>query len=128
MTMMNSVKEFFGLNPNEYHDDYADVAPREELSSPRDYIRPTTNAIVTVVVNRYEDAPKIGTPFTEGDAVIFDMAGMSPADRNRIFDFATGLAFALSGTLRKVTDGVWALMDKNTPFSDHDLQETFFQR
>ena len=130
--MMNTFKDFFGLNQptnDEYgveYDDYTEDAAPREAHAPATFERPAKDFVASVVVKSYSDAPLIGEPFKQGDAVIFDMSSMTLEEGKRIFDFAAGLAYALHGTLRKVDDNVWALMYKSHMFSDAQLRQAFY--
>ncbi|WP_158256117.1 cell division protein SepF [Corynebacterium sp. 13CS0277] len=129
MTMMNYLKDYFGLRPGAYtgpesYAEYEDLVARPEMA-PADMIRPATDVVVTVVVDSFRDCPLIGDPFKQGDAVIFDLSNMAYDEAKRVFDFATGLAFGLRGTLRRLDDNVWALMDKNRLFTDNELLKAY---
>ena len=52
----------------------------------------------------------IGEKFREGKPVILDMTEMDDAGARRLVDFAAGLAFALRGSIDKVTTKVFMLL------------------
>lgn len=62
-------------------------------------LHPTTN----------EDARSIGEHYREGTPVIMNLTEMENADAKRLVDFAAGLAFALRGSMDKVTNKVFLL-------------------
>ncbi|AWB84348.1 cell division protein SepF [Corynebacterium liangguodongii] len=118
MSILDSAKEFFGLNmadPDEvYYDDHryapepSAVGGRDEHTyapAPRrDYgsTRVRTAALVTAAPRSYNDAREIGEPFRDGDAVIMELTDLDPADAKRLVDFAAGLCFALRGKMHNL--------------------------
>lgn len=65
---------------------------------------------ITVKLNGFGEARMIGEKYREGKPVILDMTDMEDADARRLVDFAAGLAFALRGSIDKVTTKVFMLM------------------
>ena len=60
----------------------------------------------------------IGEKFREGKPVILDMTEMDDAGARRLVDFAAGLAFALRGSIDKVTTKVFMLLPPDTDAAD----------
>ena len=60
----------------------------------------------------------IGEKFREGKPVILDMTEMDDAGARRLVDFAAGLAFALRGSIDKVTTKVFMLLPPDTDVAD----------
>jgi cell division inhibitor SepF len=93
------------------------VAARPEVR--RDYgespgaVRP-----VTVKLTGFGEARVIGEKYREGKPVILDMTEMDDAGARRLVDFAAGLAFALRGSIDKVTTKVFMLLPPDTEMSD----------
>lgn len=74
---------------------------------------PDTGAVVrpvTVKLAGFGEARIIGEKFREGQPVILDMTEMDDAGARRLVDFAAGLAFALRGSIDKVTTKVFMLL------------------
>ena len=65
---------------------------------------------VTVKLTGFAEARIVGEKFREGQSVILDMTEMDDADARRLVDFAAGLAFALRGSIDKVTNKVFMLL------------------
>jgi len=93
------------------------VAARPEVR--RDYAE-STGAVrpVTVKLTGFGEARVIGEKFREGKPVILDMTDMDDAGARRLVDFAAGLAFALRGSIDKVTTKVFMLLPPDTEMSD----------
>ncbi len=73
---------------------------------------------VTVKLNGFAEARIIGEKYREGKPVILDMTEMDDSDARRLVDFAAGLAFALRGSIDKVTTKVFMLLPPDTDVAD----------
>ena len=73
---------------------------------------------VTVKLTGFGEARVIGEKFREGKPVILDMTEMDDAGARRLVDFAAGLAFALRGSIDKVTTKVFMLLPPDTDVAD----------
>jgi len=85
----------------------------------------STGAIrpVTVKLTGFGEARVIGEKFREGKPVILDMTEMDDAGARRLVDFAAGLAFALRGSIDKVTTKVFMLLPPDTDVADVSAYE-----
>ena len=92
------------------------VAPRPDLR--RDLESGTAIRPVTVKLTGFGEARVIGEKFREGKPVILDMTEMDDAGARRLVDFAAGLAFALRGSIDKVTTKVFMLLPPDTDAAD----------
>lgn len=81
-------------------------------------VRPVPNISdpVTVRPRRFDDAQQIGDHFKDGVPVIVNLEGAEHEMLRRIIDFASGLCYALNGTMEKVGTGVYMLK----PSGSHD--------
>ena len=73
---------------------------------------------VTIKLNGFAEARVIGENYREGKPVILDMTEMDDSDARRLVDFAAGLAFALRGSIDKVTTKVFMLLPPDTDVTD----------
>jgi cell division inhibitor SepF len=76
--------------------------------------------IVTLHPHNYNEARPIGERYREGNPVIMNLTGMEDRDAKRLVDFAAGLAFALRGSIDKVTNKVFLLSPPNVDVSAED--------
>jgi cell division inhibitor SepF len=97
------------------------VAARPDLR--RDPESGTAIRPVTVKLTGFSEARVIGEKFREGKPVILDMTEMDDAGARRLVDFAAGLAFALRGSIDKVTTKVFMLLPPDTDVSDMPAYE-----
>ncbi|MGH4015435.1 MAG: cell division protein SepF [Pseudonocardiaceae bacterium] len=98
---------------------------REPLAAPRtgmfaeDEAHPLAR-IVTLHPHSYSEARPIGERYREGNPVIMNLTGMDDKDAKRLVDFAAGLAFALRGSIDKVTNKVFLLSPPDVEVSAED--------
>jgi cell division inhibitor SepF len=72
---------------------------------------------LTVKLTGFGEARIIGERYRDGASVILDMTDLSDADARRVVDFAAGLAFALRGSIDKVTTRVFMLLPPHADLS-----------
>ncbi len=65
---------------------------------------------MTIKLTGFSEARVIGEKYRDGLSVIMDMTEMADADARRLVDFAAGLAFAMRGSIDKVTTKVFMLL------------------
>jgi cell division inhibitor SepF len=76
--------------------------------------------IVTLQPHSYNEARPIGERYREGNPVIMNLTAMEDRDAKRLVDFAAGLAFALRGSIDKVTNKVFLLSPPDVEVSAED--------
>jgi cell division inhibitor SepF len=82
--------------------------------------RDPLSRIVTLHPSGYAEARGIGEAFRDGNPVIMNLTQMDNADAKRLVDFAAGLAFALRGSMDKVTNKVFLLSPSDADVSAED--------
>lgn len=102
-----------------------DSAPPVREPAPRSRPFPAEDGhplgrIVTLHPRNYNEARIIGERYREGTPVIMNLTEMDDADAKRLVDFAAGLAFALRGSIDKVTTKVFLLSPTNVDVSAED--------
>jgi len=76
--------------------------------------------ITTLHPRSYSEARTIGEQYRDGTPVIMNLTEMDEADAKRLVDFAAGLAFALRGSIEKVTNRVFLLSPPNVDVAAED--------
>jgi cell division inhibitor SepF len=76
--------------------------------------------VVTLHPTSYNEARAIGEHYRDGSPVIMNLTEMDDADAKRLVDFAAGLAFALRGSIDKVTSKVFLISPPNADPSAED--------
>ena len=98
---------------------------REQMTRPRaeSVAQPSSyplGRIVTLHPTSYNEARTIGEHYRDGTPVIMNLTEMDDADAKRLVDFAAGLAFALRGSIDKVTNKVFLISPPNVDPSAED--------
>lgn len=78
---------------------------------------------LTVKLTGFSEARVIGERYRDGSSVILDMTDLTDGDARRVVDFAAGLAFALHGSIDKVTARVFMLLPPHVDLSAEDRRE-----
>jgi len=87
---------------------------------------PATSApaeIVTLRPTSYNEARIIGERYRDGIPVIINLTELDDVAAKRLVDFAAGLAFALRGSIEKVTNRVFLLSPPNVEVSATDRRK-----
>ncbi|WP_199433329.1 cell division protein SepF [Qaidamihabitans albus] len=82
--------------------------------------RDPLSRIVTLHPTSYAEAREIGEAYRDGLPVIMNLTEMENADAKRLVDFAAGLAFALHGSMDKVTNKVFLLSPPDVDVTAED--------
>ncbi|PXY19514.1 cell division protein SepF [Prauserella muralis] len=92
------------------------AAPEPSFSAARDPL----SRIITLHPTSYAEAREIGEAYRDGAPVIMNLTEMENADAKRLVDFAAGLAFALRGSMDKVTNKVFLLSPPDVDVTAED--------
>jgi len=76
--------------------------------------------ITTLHPRSYNEARAVGEHYRDGIPVIMNLTAMEDADAKRLVDFAAGLAFALRGSIDKVTTKVFLISPANVDVTAED--------
>ena len=137
MSFIDKTKDFFGLGPVDIEEDdaYYNEEPRysENSSSayaprraPQSYEPAPVHEAISLTA--FNDAAKVGEPFRDGDAVVFELTDAEKATAKRFIDFAAGLCFGLEGRMLNLTKGmdterkVFSIVPKSADIAKHELE------
>ena len=70
----------------------------------------------------FNDAQEVGDRLKNGQPVILNLQGVDRDLQRRLIDFASGLAYALSGTMSKAADQVFLLTPSNQEITDEEKE------
>ena len=70
----------------------------------------------------FNDAQEVGDRLKNGQPVILNLQGVDRDLQRRLIDFASGLAYALSGTMSKAADQVFLLTPSNAEITDEEKE------
>lgn len=76
--------------------------------------------IITMHPRTFSDVRIIGEHFRDGVPVIMNLTDMEESDSRRLVDFASGLTFAVSGTIERVTINVFLICPPNVNVTAED--------
>lgn len=100
----------------------APVAPVAPVPEQRDRTAAGPASITTLHPSSYNEARTIGERYRDGVPVIMNLTDLDGAAAKRLVDFAAGLAFALRGSIDKVTDRVFLLTPADVEVSADDAR------
>jgi len=70
----------------------------------------------------FNDAQEVGDRLKSGQPVILNLQGVERDLQRRLIDFASGLAYALNGTMSKAADQVFLLTPSNVEVSEEEKE------
>jgi cell division inhibitor SepF len=111
-----------------YDDDepYADAEPRwrdDPAPRPLALVRPAELAFEVVRPEDFEAAQRVADRLRAGVSVLVDLQGCDRALAGRLTDFASGLVYALGGTLQHVGGTVLLLTPSHMAVSGDELSD-----
>ncbi len=68
----------------------------------------------TVRPRRFDQAQEVADSFKDGQPVIMNLEGTERGVARRLIDFASGICYALDGTMEKVATGVYLLKPRSS--------------
>ena len=93
-------------------------AARDPPSAASRHVPNPANVKVHLVVPRsFNDAQPIADRFKDAVPVILNLQSADPDLSKRLIDFASGLTYALSGSMQRVADKVFLLTPRNVEVS-----------
>jgi cell division inhibitor SepF len=105
-------------NQNYLDEEIEEFYEEEAPATPR--WSPTPRAFST---NGSTALAEIPEEYRDGTPVIINLSEMDPSDQKRILDFASGLAFALRGTIERVTNSVFLISPANVDLGAEARQQ-----
>ncbi|HET9728085.1 MAG TPA: cell division protein SepF [Acidimicrobiia bacterium] len=88
-------------------------------------VKPMMTAATRVYVmepHGFNDAQEVGDRLKSGQPVILNLQGSDRDLQRRLIDFASGLAYALNGTMSKAADQVFLLTPSNVEVSEEEKE------
>jgi cell division inhibitor SepF len=97
----------------------APVAPRASAVKP---IPMPATRVHVMDPKGFNDAQEVGDRLKNGQPVILNLQGVDRELQRRLIDFASGLAYALNGTMSKAADQVFLLTPSNVEVSEEEKE------
>jgi cell division inhibitor SepF len=100
-------------------DDWAadEARPRRQSTRLRSVDSGPPAKVHLVVPRSFNDAQQIADRFKAGNPVILNLQGADTDLSKRLIDFASGLTYALDGSMQRVADKVFLLTPRNVELS-----------
>ena len=101
------------------------VSPPAPASQRQSAVKPIPMPATRVHVmdpKGFNDAQEVGDRLKNGQPVILNLQGVDRELQRRLIDFASGLAYALNGTMSKAADQVFLLTPSNVEVSDEEKE------
>ena len=105
--------------------DDAGATARPTLAPRASAVRPIPMPATRVHVmdpKGFNDAQEVGDRLKNGQPVILNLQGVDRDLQRRLIDFASGLAYALNGTMSKAADQVFLLTPSNVEVSEEEKE------
>ena len=126
-----AVRGSLAMDTDTFHREHAlrePVRPQAPSAVPEQRERPAGGAaglsrITTLHPSSFKEARTIGERYRDGVPVIMNLTELDAADAKRLVDFAAGLAFALRGSIDKVTNRVFLLTPADVDVSADDARK-----
>ena len=99
----------------------APIAPTPRASAVKPIPMPATRVHV-MDPKGFNDAQEVGDRLKNGQPVILNLQGVDRELQRRLIDFASGLAYALTGTMSKAADQVFLLTPSNVEVSEEEKE------
>lgn len=127
MGVMNKLKEFFGLEGEEYVEEYVEEDQVEEDYYPKRNQPARANNVVPLHAARdregirlmlfeprnYSDAQDIADNLRHRRPVVINLQRVEKEQAKRIVDFLSGTVYALNGDIQKVGDHIFVCTPEN---------------
>ena len=143
MGLINTVKNFFSFDYDEYEDDDImeddDIVEDEREEKHKKFTRPimrsdrkvvpitTRNEDANVQIIKpttFDDARKASDVLIRGQVVVFDVTGMRDSEEVlRVVDFISGTVYGLSGNIRKINVGIFIAAPRHIDISGDSIKE-----
>jgi cell division inhibitor SepF len=101
--------------------DAPSTVPAPRASAVRPIPMPATRVHV-MDPKGFNDAQEVGDWLKNGQPVILNLQGVDRDLQRRLIDFASGLAYALNGTMSKAADQVFLLTPSNVEVSEEEKE------
>ena len=101
----------------------SDLAERRRPAPVQTGVVAELSRITTLHPRNYNEARLVGENYRDGTPVIMNLSEMDDNDAKRLVDFSAGLAFALRGSMDKITSRVFLLSPPNVDVTAEDRRK-----
>jgi cell division inhibitor SepF len=140
---------YLGLVEDEEYEDYGyddlesdEPAPRRSRRAEADHQVARREAVVRAMPgagatgprfhlvhpSSFNDAQEVGDKFREGHSVLMNLQAVEPELARRLVDFASGLAYGLSGSMQPVAEKVFLITPSGVQVSAEERRRLLEER
>lgn len=137
MSFLNTVKNFIGMETDEYYDDeyYDEEMEDEEEDAPKTsgFAKRASKIVSLNSVNQsrvrimkpqsFNDSSKIADEIKNGRMVIFDVKSIRDGEARRAVDFISGVVYGIGGNISLVRDGIFVAGPRNIDITGDNIRE-----
>lgn len=136
MSFLNTVKNFIGLETDEYYEDeYYDedeleeekpsfgTFPKRPQSKVVPMSTPNLSRVRIIKPENFDASTKVADEIKGGRMVIFDVGMLDADEARRIVDFVAGAVYGVSGNIRRVSGGIFVAAPKNIDITGDNIKE-----
>lgn len=137
MSFLDTVKNFIGMETDEYYDEeYYDEenGEMEDEAPPKASFTKRASKIVPLsTVNQsrvrimkpqsFNDSSKIADEIKSGRMVIFDVKSIRDGEARRAVDFISGVVYGINGNISLVRDGIFVAGPRNIDITGDNIRE-----
>lgn len=133
---LNKVKTFFTYDEEEMPDDIAESEKSRWKGKLVSLTASRHNAIVVMQPLTIQEAQEVGDHLKNRAAVLINLQDLERETAIRILDFTSGIAYALSGTIQKISEAIFlfappsvnVLSEAKKPSFRERAAESFFSK
>lgn len=118
----SAVRGALAIDPDSIRGSLRPVPAPAAVPEQREPATAALSRITTLQPRSYNEARTIGERYRDGVPVIMNLTELDEAAAKRLVDFAAGLAFALRGSIDKVTSRVFLLTPADVEVSADDAR------
>lgn len=127
MGVIDKVKDFIGMNDDEYEDEYDDEdfeetkyekGPEkiETYAKKNNVIKVHSNTDMKVFISeptKYEDCTKAVDELRNRKVVVLNIEGLEVEAQKQIFEFIKGAVYSLEASIQKISRGIFVIAPNN---------------
>lgn len=127
MGVIDKVKDFIGMNDDEYEDEYDDEdfeetkyekGPEkiETYAKKNNVIKVHSNTDMKVFISeptKYEDCTKAVDELRNRKVVVLNIEGLEVETQKQIFEFIKGAVYSLEASIQKISRGIFVIAPNN---------------
>lgn len=125
--LMEKIRNFFTMEEEELRED-GDLEKARWKGKLVSLTSSKHTAIILMEPSTIGEAQEIGDHLKNRAAVVINLQGLDREIATRIFDFTSGMAYALSGSMQKISEGIYLFAPSNVTIIPNNLKSTLKEK